>query len=214
MLLSHVCEDFQRKAQEYCMMPQLQCLNRRAEGCTPESSDPSCSARPQALKRTGNSAGPILLRHVLTSARSTAPTAASSLLLILLQGSLKKGRKGRDFKPLFPSFSPEPFSRRKQHLAHSRAQMAANMGCSRGSAFFVHCPPPLLFFLFTQDSRRDPRLHPGHMVLTQSTSIHTPAGLITRAHTHKTHTHIHCCIGSLAFFKSWTWLDSPLRVTV
>lgn len=154
-----------------------------------ESSDPRHSAHPQALKGRGNNAGPVLLRHLLTSACSTAPTAPSSLWSILLQGSLsEKGREKKwDFKPLFPSFSPEPFSRHKQHLAHSRAQMAANVGCSRGSAFFVSCPPSS-FFLFTQDSRRDPRLHPGHMVLTQSTSIHTLVGLITQAHTHKTHT--------------------------
>lgn len=195
-------------------MHQRQCLNRKAEGCMLESSDPSHRAHPQALKGRENNAGRILLRHLLTSACSTAPTAPSSLLLILLQGSLaEKGRKKGGILSLFPSFSPEPFSRHKQHLAHSRAQMAANVGCSRGSAFFVHCPPSSLF-LFTQDSHRDPRLHPGHMVLTQSTSIHTPAGLITQAHTHKTHTHVHCCIGSLALSKGWIWLYSLVQVTV
>lgn len=170
------------------MMPQLQCLNSRAEGCTLESSDPSCSSRPQALKRTGNNAGPILLRHVLTSARSTAPTAASSLLLILLQGSLKKGRKGRDFKPLFPSFSPEPFSRHKQHLAHSRAQMAANMGCSRGSAFFVHCPPSS-FFIYSGFTQR-PSPAPGpHGPDTEHFHSHPSRPHHTGAHSQNTHSY-------------------------
>lgn len=59
---------FSRKAQGYCMMPQRQCLNRRAEGCILESSDPSHRAHLQALKGRGNNAGPVLLRHLLTSA--------------------------------------------------------------------------------------------------------------------------------------------------
>lgn len=73
----------------------------------------------------------------------------------------KGGKKRRDFKPFFPSFSPEPFSRHKQHLAHSRAQMAANVGCSRGSAFFVQCPPSSFFIYsgFMQGPSPAPRPH-------------------------------------------------------
>lgn len=73
----------------------------------------------------------------------------------------EREEKRREFKPLSPSFSPEPFSRHKQHLAHSRAQMAANVGCSRGSAFFVQCPPSSFFIYsgFMQGPSPAPRPH-------------------------------------------------------
>lgn len=86
---------FSRKTQGYCMMPQPQCLNRKAEGCMLGSSDPSHSAHPQALKGRENNTGLILLHHLLTSACSTAPTAPSSHLLILLQGFLAEKGRGK-----------------------------------------------------------------------------------------------------------------------
>lgn len=166
MLLSHVREEsaiFSLKTQGYCMKPQPQCLNKEAEGRMLESSDPSHSAHPQKpSKAEGTTQVPSC--QAISSPQPAALPYSSLLPFADSSSRLprrEREKKKKGFKASFPSFSPEPFSRHKQHLAHSRAQMAANVSCSRGSAFFVHCPHSSFFYLL--------RIHAGTLACTRAT---------------------------------------------
>lgn len=97
----HLLDYAAQPCQGYCTMPQLQCLNWKAEGCMLESSDHS--AHPQALTQAqGTTQAPSCY------AISSPQPAALPLQLpppfcwfSFKSSSSRKGEKVKDFKPPF-----------------------------------------------------------------------------------------------------------------